>query len=143
LSEAVRIKRLIPSSKLVCSGFSKSGRTTHAEILAQAAIELGINETDTLMLVTPANTEEEAISYYSRFKNYRQLILVTDATHMPRAIKRFQSHGLQPIAAPANHYIKIDPQTNRYHFKPSISKIQMMQSAIYEYAGLLEFSLGG
>ncbi|MCB9352647.1 MAG: hypothetical protein H6573_34955 [Lewinellaceae bacterium] len=57
----------VPDSQLVCSGYSSSGRTAQAEVLAQAAVLLGVSPADTLMVKTPAHTEAEAIDYAARF----------------------------------------------------------------------------
>ena len=67
LAEGIRLYRQWPGSQLVCSGYSSSGRTAQAEVLAQAAVLLGVSPADTLMVKTPAHTEAEAIDYAARF----------------------------------------------------------------------------
>jgi uncharacterized SAM-binding protein YcdF (DUF218 family) len=143
LSEAIRIKNLIPSAKIICSGFSSSGRVTQGEMLALAALELGVSSTDTLILNSPERTQEEADQYNRRFGKRHQLIVVTDAIHMPRAMRHFRMEGLTPDAAPTNYLTKVDTLQLYYNFKVSVSKIDMSQKVMHEYAGLLESALLG
>lgn len=137
LCEGIRLYRQQPGSKLICSGFSASGQTTVAEILAQTAVVLGVPPQDTLWSPTPANTEAEAYAYASRFGNRHPLILVTDAIHIPRALFWFRQAGLSPIAAPTNHYFKPSSSRSPYKFKPSVQKIIIMDKLIHEWAGMV------
>jgi uncharacterized SAM-binding protein YcdF (DUF218 family) len=139
LTEAIRIHRQLPGSKIICSGYSVSKRTTQAQMLGLAALELGVDPADTMLLIHPENTKEEAMAYAQRFGPDRKLILVTSAYHMKRAILYLRSRGLNPVAAPANHLMKYDTLNWRYDLYPDEKKIHMMQSALHEYAGLLKF----
>lgn len=142
LSEGVRIYNKIPNSKLVCSGFANGKPMAQAKMLALAALELGISEKDTLVLLKPAVTEEEASEYKKRFGNSKRFFLVTNAVHMPRALIIFRKLGLNPIPAPTNNYIKTDLQeTNLKWLKPSYGKIEMMDKAMHEYFGMGYFFL--
>lgn len=138
LIEGIRIYKQLPNSKLVCSGYSNSGRTTQAEMLARAAIDLDVSPSDTLLMTRPSDTSEEVSDYAARFGNGRQLILVTSASHMPRALEYFHRRGLKPVPAPTDYYFKADPDRSSFNFKPSATKIRMMELALHEYGGLLE-----
>lgn len=137
ITEGIRIHRLIASSKLICSGNSQSKRTTQAEMLANAAVELGVFPVDTLQLRRASNTQEELLEYKKRFGIERKVILVTSAFHMPRAIAICQLNGIDAIPAPADFYLKKDPSRGYFDFRPSVSKISMMQMALHEQLGLL------
>lgn len=137
LSEGIRIQRMIPGSKLICSGFSGRSTISQAEVSALAAIELGVDPGDTLLLKEAHNTRAEAKAYADRFENLGTLILVTDAIHMPRAMNWFQKNGIYPIAAPTNHQIKIDPEYYIFPFKFSTNKIILMEKSLHEYVGML------
>jgi uncharacterized SAM-binding protein YcdF (DUF218 family) len=135
LAEGIRIYRQLPGSKLVCSGGSGSGQVTQAETLADAALKLGVNANDTLQIRQPQNTAEEAKFYAQRLGPHTQLILVTSAIHMPRAMEAFQHEGLHPVAAPTNFYIKAQPASNSFDFKPSLIKVVMMDKVLHEWVG--------
>jgi uncharacterized SAM-binding protein YcdF (DUF218 family) len=137
LIEGIRIYKMIPNSKLVLSGFSREGiEKTHAEVLAETAIMLGISPRDTLLVKTPWNTMYEAIDYHQQFGNQHPLILVTNAIHMPRALMHFKRKGLSPIPAPTGYLVKRDNLYRWYHLKPGIGSIVKLKKAIHEYVGL-------
>jgi len=140
LSEAIRIYNAGVGMKLVCSGSSATQRTTQAEMLALAAIELGIHPIDTLLSKAPRNTSEEIAAYKARFGT-APFILVTSAVHMPRAMKLCMVNGLAAIPAPTNHLLKDDPMRTRYDFIPSYHKIMLMQRSMHEFLGSLKASV--
>jgi uncharacterized SAM-binding protein YcdF (DUF218 family) len=139
LTEAIRIYRQLPGSKLVCSGATFSINEAQAYVTARAAITLGVSPADTTIIPSPRNTAEEARACFRRFGKGHQLILVTSAVHMKRAMQYFEAQGLSPIPAPGDHLVKIDPEKTPFTFKPSISRIRMMEASLHEYAGLLKF----
>lgn len=139
LTEGIRVHQMLPGSKLVCSGYSASNRSTQAEMLAAGAIELGVKPIDTLLSITPSNTWEELVVYRSRF-GIRPFILVTSAIHMPRAMAVCNELGLKALPAPTNHLLKIDPQVSPYDFTPSYHKIMLMQRVLHEYLGMILFN---
>lgn len=140
LVEGMRIYYLLPNAKLVLSGHSSSGRTSIAKMMTLTALDLNFPKNDTLMITSPGNTTEEAEHYTKRFPT-SNVILVTSASHMPRAMKNFEMQGVHPVPAPTAHIIKIDPLSSPYTFKPSLDKIQMMNVLIKEYLGLLYLNL--
>jgi uncharacterized SAM-binding protein YcdF (DUF218 family) len=141
LTEGIRIYKKIGKNKIVCSGFSNGKSISQAKMLALAALEIGVNEKDTLMLIKPAITDEEAIEYKKRFGVKKAFFLVTNAVHMPRALWIFKSQGLKPIPVPANNYLKWNREENYKLFYPSYRKIEMMDKAMHEYFGMAYFYL--
>lgn len=138
LVEGIRLHRLFPGSKLVLSGYARPGiPITQAEVLAKTAVSLGINPEDTLMVTTPHNTRQEAIDYRDKFGTGYSLILVTNASHMPRAMMHFRYAGLAPMPAPTNHYIKRDRLSSRFSIRPSSGNIKKLNAALHEYVGLI------
>ncbi|MBL7873731.1 MAG: YdcF family protein [Cyclobacteriaceae bacterium] len=137
LAEGIRLYRLIPGSKLVCSGSSLTKRTTQAELLALSAIELGVPAVDTLLSTSAENTAQEIEAIVKKLGNQQSIILVTSAIHMPRAMSLCVKYGLSPIPAPASHLMKKDPLVSIYDFTPSYHKIMLMHRAMHEYAGMM------
>lgn len=132
LVEGIRLLRLLPNSKLILSGYSPGGRTTQAEMLQRTAILLGVNKTRISLQVTPKNTYEEAREYYKKHGTAIKLIVVTSASHMPRAIKIFESFGVYPIAAPTNFLIRGSGEGNW----PTVKNMDNMHVAIKEYVAM-------
>lgn len=137
LSEGIRLHRQLPNSKLVLSGYSSSGRTSQAEMLQRTAILLGVEEEKTLIQTEPGNTYEEAQVYAARYGNSRPVILVTSATHMPRAMMMFDKFGIDPAPSPANYRLKGSWKRKRFGL-PSINNMEHFQAALNEYAGIFQ-----
>lgn len=137
LAEGIRLHRRLPGSRLVLSGYSLSGRQSQAETLAEAALDLGVDPADTLLLTRPRRTSEEAAAWAERFGPEQPLILVTSAIHLPRAMGWFRAQGAEPLPAPANHLVKRDPERPGWALNPSPAKVGMMQRGLHEYLGLL------
>lgn len=96
------------------------------------------------MQVQPKNTRAEANEYKRLFADSVQLVLVTSAIHMSRAMYLFQKTGLDPLAAPTNHLVKKGQQKKDFwYWLPSSGNIKRMESAIHEYVGLFWYKLGG
>jgi uncharacterized SAM-binding protein YcdF (DUF218 family) len=138
LVEGLRLSHQISSDTLILSGYSSSGRTTHAEMLQQSIETLGVDE-KTIMITTPGNTSEEAADYAKRFSHRHTVVLVTSAFHMRRAMLFFNQRAVNAIAAPTDYYIKKDPKRSYWDFRPSHAKIAMMTSALHEYGGIIKF----
>ncbi len=81
LCEGIRLHRMIPRSKLVCSGYGGKLKKSQARILANAAMVLGVDSTDLLLSDKPENTFQEAQEYKRLFGTVHQLIVVTDAMY--------------------------------------------------------------
>lgn len=141
LVEGIRLYRQLPNAKIIGSGYSASGRKTHAQTLTEAAVALGVLPTDTLQNRTPANTEAEIADYLHRFSRKVPLILVTSAYHMPRAVMICQRYGLDVIPAPTDFFLKRDPKRGIFNFNPTAEKLLMFERAMHEYGGLVKLKL--
>jgi uncharacterized SAM-binding protein YcdF (DUF218 family) len=138
LTEAMRIARHYENSILVVSGNIASGDNTLAQVGKQAAINLGFDSTRIATLNEPATTQAEAEAFVKQFGKQAKLILVTDAIHLPRAMKIFKSLGVDPIPAPANFLIKIDNNPINMMWMPSIDNMQLMDRIFREWLGSLK-----
>ncbi len=141
LAEGIRIHRLLPQSILITSGYSINNRTPQAIIAARAAIALGVDSTNIKWQEKPTNTWEEALSYKQLFGDSTNLILVTSANHMPRAMYLFHKAGLKPLAAPTDFWVKGHGKKAFTYWFPSSKNIERMKRAIHEYVGLLWYRM--
>ncbi|WP_181248489.1 YdcF family protein [Flavobacterium magnum] len=141
LVQGVMLYRQNPGRKLVCSGYSHSGRTPNATVMASTAVGLGVNPKDTLQLVKPSSTWEEADAFKMRFGSKTRFFLVTSAIHMPRAMETFRKAGLHPLAVPTSFMVKKDPDKTIYTWRPSWSKMQLSERALHEYFGMWYYRL--
>lgn len=128
LIEGIRIYNALEKSVLVTSAASKNDIKTQAELSKEAAIALGVNETQIKMLKTPTTTLEEAMAFKSAFGTDKNLILVTSALHMPRAVEIFRDQGLNVIPAPSNYFYIDDGYRYNGITLPSIGSLELMNS---------------
>jgi uncharacterized SAM-binding protein YcdF (DUF218 family) len=141
LVEGIRIHSMIPGSKLILSGYAKGSELSDALVYYQTALILGIDSTSMVLQSSPSNTQMEAEEYLKNFGKENDLILVTSAIHMPRAIMQFRKAGINSIAAPANFFLKKIP-ISPLVWIPSSGNIVMMEAAIHEYVGIIWAKLG-
>lgn len=140
LAEGVRLHHALPGSRLVTSGAGEP--PSMAATAAALARSWGIEAIDTHP--SPGNTAAEARVAAERFGD-APLVLVTSASHMPRAMALFRARGLDPIPAPT-HYLRPPPEADPWRVRaqrPSASGLHMSERAIYEYLGLAWAGLRG
>ena len=142
LSEGIRLYRLFPGSHLVFSGMSRGQTYSHAELLKQAAIGMGVKEKEISLLPTSENTRMEAFDFTNKFGTNNTLILVTDAIHMPRAMLLFRKAGQSPIPAPTNYLMKSQKKKYLSNWGPSTLNIVRMEYPLHEILGLIWAEIG-
>lgn len=102
VTEGIRLWHANPGAKLVFTGApAKTNPVSTAEAGARVAQSLGVPRSDIITLDTPRDTEEEAAAV-AKAIGQQPFLLVTSASHLPRAMRFFQHQGLKPIPAPAN-----------------------------------------
>ncbi len=142
LMEGVRLHKALPGSRLVVSGGMEGDAVSHAELMAQAAIGLGVAAEDVVVHRVAKDTGEEARAAQAVFGDER-FLLVTSASHMLRAMRLFEDLGMQPVAAPTQF---MGRQRLGLHaggvFADGIN-IRKLERAVYEFMGLLWVGLGG
>ncbi len=137
LVEAIRIYRLHPEAQIITSGSGGQDEMSNAEKVKNAAIALGVPENKILLEVFPKDTREEAQLIAPRVKG-KNTVLVTDAYHLPRAMKYFALEGVTPIPAPAGFYVKnIEQQLVWQNFLPQSQSLVKSSIAWYEAMGQL------
>jgi uncharacterized SAM-binding protein YcdF (DUF218 family) len=116
--------------------------TSHAEILKQAALAIGVEEKEISLLPASQNTQMEAFDFTDKFGTGNTLILVTDAIHMPRAMLLFRKAGQSPIPAPTNYTMKSEGKKYPKDWGPSTLNISTMGKAMHEIVGLIWAEIG-
>jgi len=134
--EALRLYKLHPEARIITSGHAFNDKVSNAAKVKEALVLLGVPEQKIIQENFAKDTEEEAQLIAPRIQE-TSAILVTNASHMPRAINYFNSQNVYPIAAPAGFWVKslTDDKGWRYYF-PSSLKLQQTSIAWYEYLGL-------
>lgn len=143
LCEGIRIHKLLKKSTLVVSGNIASGDASMASVIRKAAISLGVDSLRIEMLEAPATTREEAQVFAERFGSRANVIVVTDAVHMPRAMKFFEEEGIRATAAPTNYLIKKDDNPFDLKWLPSVENFLLMDRVWREFFGSVKAILFG
>jgi len=130
--EGIIIHNKQPNTKLIFTGYEGSTTLSNAQANAQVAIDLGVNPKDIITSAKPKDTKEEALFCKTIVKN-KPFVLVSSATHLPRAMELFHSVGLHPIPAPTD----FNKKHSTYKYLPNLHSFNNTQLAIHEYLGLL------
>lgn len=132
--EGVILHKQIKNSILIFTGYEGSTNVANAIMNKQLALSLGVKEKNIITNPKPKDTKEEALFIKSILKPDEKFIIVTSATHMPRAIQIFHSLSLHPIPAPTDFYKE---EITTYLKAPNIYSLFKSQLAMHEYFGLL------
>jgi uncharacterized SAM-binding protein YcdF (DUF218 family) len=130
--EGIAIHLRTPNSKLIFTGYKADTNTSIVEMNTKLALSLGVKKENIIAGCEAKDTQEEAECVKEIVKN-EKLILVTSASHMPRAMKIFNTVELNPIPAPTD--FRKEPQ-NRYATPPKIGYLKDSEVAIHEYIGM-------
>ncbi len=132
--EGVRLYLKHPGSKLIFTGGRGENSISSAEVAAQVAQSLGIPAEDTIALVDPKDTQEEAYEV-EKILGKQPFILVTSASHLARAERFFLARKMNPIPAPANQLVITTPLNAWERFIPSSYYFGHAERAWYETLG--------
>lgn len=116
-----------------------------APLLRQFAIDFGIPESQILIESTSRNTYENALHSKRVMQEHgiSQIILVTSANHLPRAMACFYNVGIKPIPYPVD--FRFTPNGD-YHLSdliPTVGAFRKTSYILHEYIGLLAYKLNG
>ncbi len=132
LSEGIRHYYRLADVKLVVSGYGGHDTNSHALMEERAARALGVESGDIIMFETTKDTYEEATAM-KRVAGNKPFILVTSASHMPRAFEIFKAQGLNPIAAPTDYQVRGESE---WFQMPNGEGLRNSDLAFHEYLGL-------
>lgn len=129
LEEGLRILKAYPDAQLFVSGYSAGMTESHADVMRKAAIELGVNPTQIKTFPLAKDTQDEA----NRMAPYllkKRVALVTEASHLKRAVIFFNNVGISVIPAPAL-YLGSEQSDSRISANANYTS----ERAFYEWLG--------
>jgi uncharacterized SAM-binding protein YcdF (DUF218 family) len=136
LTEAVRLYRSLPRTKLILSGGAVFDPVSNARMYFKTARIMDIPARDLVLSEQGRDTEEEA-RLIEKMVGKDPLILVTSAYHMRRAMALFKKRGMDPIPAPAAYLVKERSYRDPGDFFPAAGNLQKTQMAVHEYLGII------
>ncbi len=137
LSEGAFICHRIPESRLLVfvSGDADVA-DKHAAIL-EWATTYGVS-TNRLSFYTEARDTVEEARQTIRFAGTNHLVVVTSASHMPRAMMVFQSCGRTPVPAPCDYlFFGPNAQWRWYDWHFGVRNLDRAERIMHETIGLL------
>lgn len=136
LAEGIRILRMYPGSKLILSGYAAGSDISHARMMAKVALSLGVTKSDIILLESAKDSSEEA-QQAAAFIQKKQMVLVTSASHMQRAINEFKQRGITPIPAPTNYLAQTEIKQTWDKYTPQARYLEQTERFWHERLGLL------
>ncbi|MGO5000605.1 ElyC/SanA/YdcF family protein [Oceanisphaera sp. W20_SRM_FM3] len=136
ISEGIQLSLTYPDARLIVSGYAGGEGRSSAELYSAVAQSFGIAKSRIIELPEPKDTAQEAAAIAPLIEG-RQALLVTSASHMPRAMGLFIGRGANPIAAPVGHLAK-ESRTKLplYTYLPKAHYLERSETAWHEYLGL-------
>ncbi|PXX97641.1 envelope biogenesis factor ElyC [Halomonas sp. LBP4] len=137
LMEGLRLWHARPEALLIVSGGSSQAWLPGMAVgYARAAQALGVPEASLVVLDSARDTGEEARAVRDRLGEGASIVLVTSASHMPRAKRHFEAAGLRPLPAPT-HYLTGRQSSGWRYWLPGAEHLAKTERALYEWLGRL------
>lgn len=137
VTEAVRLWLANPGATLIFTGAAIQGNpVSAAQASAWVAESLGVPRHAIVVLDSPKDTHQEAIAT-AQYLGDKPFLLVSSASHLPRAMIYFQRQGLHPFPAPANQLAISTPLNPWEHAIPAPVWLQHSDRVVYERLGRL------
>jgi uncharacterized SAM-binding protein YcdF (DUF218 family) len=143
--EGIRLHRRLPGSRLLLSGGIGSGTPQdpkHADLLGAVADVCAVDRPSIVLHRSGWDTEEEAETI-SKVVGTQPFLLVTSASHMPRALGLFRRRGANPIPASAFFYTMDEPGFAASDLVPNPGALNASNAGMHEYIGLVWSKLRG
>jgi uncharacterized SAM-binding protein YcdF (DUF218 family) len=131
--------------KVLLSGGALEGDVSEARGMAHAIRQLGVPE-DALILENSSRSTYENAARTKELLNSRdlhQVLLVTSALHMPRAVATFHKQQVEVTAASVPPQIMLPPDGSVSPWLPNARALEASRSIIKEYAAFVLYRVRG
>jgi uncharacterized SAM-binding protein YcdF (DUF218 family) len=134
LVEGIRVFNMTNAQNLIVTGKCRQYGSI-AALMAQTAIDLGVDEHRIITIDNAINTRQEA-NYTAEFVRGDTVFLVSSAMHLKRAAKNFEKEGVYVIPVATDFHTYPNRSNNLSRYFPSAQRIDISRRAIHEYLGL-------
>jgi uncharacterized SAM-binding protein YcdF (DUF218 family) len=132
LLEGIRVQKALPGSKLLLSVGGDDSEVSALAVKMAGKMGLGGEE---LQIVEGAWDTRDEVGLMRKTLGDDSFVLVTSASHLPRAVALFEAAGMHPMPVPTDHWVK--RREGYEQWLPSGSSLRRSERAFYEYLGLL------
>ena len=138
---AAKLFKAGKAKKIVLTGgnvFPDASIKSEAFYIKQILIDLGVPESAILLEESSKTTEENATfsKKIIQQNNFQHILLVTSATHMPRAVKLFNSPDLKITPCSTDVYVSYNSKPTLFQWVPSAKSFTISTIALHEYYGI-------
>ena len=141
---AARLYHAGPARPIIVTGRDPTRPPLVAPLMAVFLVELGV-PTDDIMIEDQATTTAEharEVGPLLRARGLTRPALVTEASHLPRAVRVFEAHGIAVVPAGC-HYRGVTPGEGWRRFVPSARGAALLQVVAHEWIGTVWYGLRG
>lgn len=142
LTEGVRLAQAVPGAKLLFTGPASGKQASHASVMGEAAVALGIDPTRIVLIEEVRDTEDESLAVKEKIGAV-PFALVTSSWHMRRSVALFRHAGLAPLPCPTDFTAHDDGE---WHWRDLVWDVESLERstwAVRERIGLLWITLRG
>ncbi|MFP4658244.1 MAG: ElyC/SanA/YdcF family protein, partial [Desulfonatronovibrionaceae bacterium] len=132
--EGLRIKSLAPGAKVIFTGGRIYDPQSNARVMAGVARGLGL-ERSRMILEEESMDTADHVRYLQPILEAKEFVLVTSASHMPRAAALFRAGGLDPLPS-STDYRALHMDYSPWDFFPSANALEKTRRFFYECLGL-------
>lgn len=133
--EAIRLSIVYPNASILTSGGnSKAGEHSHAEVVKEALIKLGVSHSRIIAIGESKDTGDESLNLKPYLINKSNL-LISEATHLKRAVKLFDMQGISVTPVPCRYFTSSNMEFTMSTIVPSGNALNAAKRLIYELLG--------
>jgi uncharacterized SAM-binding protein YcdF (DUF218 family) len=142
-------KIIVSGGRITWKGAGKS----EAEDMTKLLVTMGVPQLDIIPEGNSFNTRDNAVNVQQilQAQNFKTILLVTSAMHMPRSMAIFKHLGMNAIAAPTDYRVSqseidqpnLQTKSATLSFFPNEESFSMTTQSIKEYIGILVYKLRG
>lgn len=141
LWKAGRTERLVFSGARI--PWLGSGLRSEGDVAAEVAVGLGVAPGAIVRTGAVQNTAGEAveIARLARERQWKTIVLVTSAFHLPRAMEQFERAGVKAVPFPCDWRVDRERPMTPIDFLPAASGLGATEMALREWYGRLFYAL--
>ena len=112
--------------------------------MRELLVKLGVKPNDLIVENASFSTYENAVACcrIAKEKEFQKVVLVTDAIHMPRAVRCFRAQGMDVIASGCQ-YRSAHVSGEFSEFLPRLEAAKWIERACHEWQGIFWYWLQG
>ncbi len=146
--EGIRLVKQGVADTLILSGGSGSlidQTKSEARMLRQFAIDFGVPAERILVESASRNTRENAVESAKLMRQHdiSSVILITNASHLPRAMGCFRKIGIEPIPYGVDFHSDLNNRLSLDDFIPDVGNLRGLTWVLHEYFGLAMYKAAG